>query len=104
MVVYLTKNSDAMSLLQEQYFLVAGVQRIPACLSEEPDLNNVITAKNSAIRRSCAARIEYVQNVPPKATIIVRGRRWYPSVYLAADHTSRLAEVVRNFPRRHDYR
>ncbi|KAJ0131149.1 hypothetical protein HZ326_25754 [Fusarium oxysporum f. sp. albedinis] len=62
--------------------------------SRSLDRNNAITAKGSVTMHSRAARIEYVQDAPPRATITVSARHRYPSALSAAVRISHSVEIA----------
>jgi hypothetical protein len=92
MVVYLTKNNDAKRLLQT--FSSQVYRHIRVYSSRSLDRNNAITAKGSVTKHSCAARIEYVQDAPPRATITVSARHKYPNALSAAVRMSHSVEIA----------
>uniref|UniRef100_A0A0D2XR84 Uncharacterized protein n=1 Tax=Fusarium oxysporum (strain Fo5176) TaxID=660025 RepID=A0A0D2XR84_FUSOF len=92
MVVYLTKNNDAKRLLQT--FSSQVNRHIRVYSSRSLDRNNAVTAKGSVTKHSCAARIEYVQDAPPRATITVSARHRHPNALSAAVRMSHSVEIA----------
>jgi len=83
MVVYVTKGSEAVRLLQGQYFHVAGESAYTGVYEHRVGPTQCYNCQEIDTRRMLVPRSRYVRNAPRKATAIKNARKELQNVRFA---------------------